>query len=307
MKRRTQILLVCVLVFFMLPGMLVLLSDERAEKTGYKYDGARIVTVNNEEIDSERFLLGVLAAYVPYENETETLKAMAVILRTNLRKCMGEKRKISAEELGMPYLNEREMEKYFDGGDFVTIYRKFEKAVNMTKGIVIRNENGQYIDALFHQVSAGYTRDGETLGEGYEYLRTVTSAADIQADNYMQLVIYTEDTLTALIKEGLGISLYNTGSSLADCIVPEQTKNGYAEWVMVGGEKVSADEVSAVLGLQSPAFLTEAYEGKIRFLSMGIGHGYGLSIYGANALAGEGYSYKRILEHYYANIVITNE
>ena len=37
----------------------------------------------------------------------------------------------------------------------------------------------------------------------------------------------------------------------------------------------------------------------------GFGHGIGLSQYGAEILAGKGYGYKQILEHYYTGITFS--
>ena len=48
--------------------------------------------------------------------------------------------------------------------------------------------------------------------------------------------------------------------------------------------------------------LVEDYENKLRMISLGKGHGMGLSQYGANEMAKNGNSYKEILKHYYSGI-----
>ena len=44
----------------------------------------------------------------------------------------------------------------------------------------------------------------------------------------------------------------------------------------------------------------------ITFRTKGYGHGVGLSQYGANGYANNGYSYRDILRHYYTGVVISN-
>ena len=42
-------------------------------------------------------------------------------------------------------------------------------------------------------------------------------------------------------------------------------------------------------------------------MTKGLGHGYGLSIYGANEMAKEGKTYQEILSYYYSGIEITKK
>ena len=123
----------------------------------------------------------------------------------------------------------------------------------------------------------------------------------------MQLVIYNEETVKKLLQEGLGKTFEAGVRPFAQEIVLQNEDGNYVEKVTICGQEFSADEIAKVLKLQSPAFSIEEYEGKIRFLVSGIGHGFGLSIYGSNILAGEGYGFKDILEHYYTNIIIKYE
>lgn len=307
MKKSVKLQAALILCFLMLPCVVVLFLGMSSGKTPHIYNGPRVVSVDGEAVDSEKFLIWALAGYAEPESEPESLKAMAVILRTNLRKAMSGRDKIAAEELGLLYYTEEELEEIWGEASFVDNYRKLERAVTDTENVVIVNQTGNYIDALFHRVSAGYTREGAYLGEEYSYLCPVESQGDIDAPNYMQLVIYNEETAKKLLEEGLGESLEQGVKPLADEIVLQNEDGTYVESVTVCGKEFGADEVAKALKLQSPAFSVEEYEGKIRFLVSGIGHGFGLSIYGANVLAGEGYGFKDILKYYYTNIIIKYE
>ena len=50
----------------------------------------------------------------------------------------------------------------------------------------------------------------------------------------------------------------------------------------------------------------EKFEGKLRFIALGKGHGMGMSQYGANYCAKEGMSYDEILKKYYSGIELKN-
>ena len=57
-------------------------------------------------------------------------------------------------------------------------------------------------------------------------------------------------------------------------------------------------------GLNSSCFYLKEVEGQVRIVTKGLGHGLGLSQYGANELAKEGKSYQEILKYYYQEISI---
>ena len=58
------------------------------------------------------------------------------------------------------------------------------------------------------------------------------------------------------------------------------------------------------LHLNSACFYLSELDGKIRIVTKGIGHGLGLSQYGANELAKEGKNYQEILRYYYTDVTL---
>ena len=56
--------------------------------------------------------------------------------------------------------------------------------------------------------------------------------------------------------------------------------------------------------LNSACFYFSELDGKIRILTKGIGHGLGLSQYGANELAKQGKNYQDILKYYYQDVTL---
>ena len=62
---------------------------------------------------------------------------------------------------------------------------------------------------------------------------------------------------------------------------------------------MTGEEFRNCLNLNSACFYLKEVEGKVRIVTKGLGHGLGLSQYGANELAKEGKTYREILQYYY--------
>jgi len=65
----------------------------------------------------------------------------------------------------------------------------------------------------------------------------------------------------------------------------------------VGNKILPGGEARKLLGLPSTNFTVEG--NKVHFRVIGYGHGVGMSQYGANGMAREGYDFLSILRHYY--------
>ena len=73
----------------------------------------------------------------------------------------------------------------------------------------------------------------------------------------------------------------------------------FVSTLRVGGVTVRGNELRTILGLRSPSFTVEVSGDTLTFHVTGYGHGVGMSQYGANAMAKEGYTCEEILEHYF--------
>ena len=80
----------------------------------------------------------------------------------------------------------------------------------------------------------------------------------------------------------------------------------YVTEVTCGTTVANGEAVRDALHLNSSCFWLSELDGKIRIVTKGIGHGLGLSQYGANALAKQGKNYKDVLNYYYTNVTITD-
>ena len=76
--------------------------------------------------------------------------------------------------------------------------------------------------------------------------------------------------------------------------------------IKINGIEYTGVKVRNLLNLRSADFTFTKNEIGIVFQTKGYGHGVGMSQYGANGMAKNGYNYEQILNHYYPGTVITN-
>ena len=79
---------------------------------------------------------------------------------------------------------------------------------------------------------------------------------------------------------------------------------GYVEELKIKETKIRGEEFRKWMDLPSAHFSIDELEGNIRFTVKGLGHGAGLSQYGANEMAKRGYTYREIINYYYQDVEI---
>ena len=244
------------------------------------------------EMTEEEYLLGAMAAAVPMNDESETLKAVAVILRTNL---------YAMKEKGQPILPEENcfIEEYarartWGVDTYLEYQRRGKQAIEETRGITLKWE-GKLLEAAFHSVSAGTTREG-----AYPYLASVDSQADRRSEQFLTVYWFSGKTLSALFPE-------ITEEQWRQLSFVEEGKTSYIKEVSAGEAVIPGEEFREKLSLCSGAYFGSWKENGLQILCKGQGHGLGFSVFGANELAKEGRSWQELLTYYYGNITIENE
>lgn len=253
---------------------------ETGKTVSLELDGQYIV------MDVEAYLAGILPADMEGSDNLEAWKALAVIERTNIYKQMEGKGNIDESELGMVYLREEEICGLWGERNYEAYMNVVEKAILETVGITIQYD-GEYIDALYHNVSIGSTVSAEELfGEGIPYLTSVVSSHDVESRDYMNITALSKDVVQELT-------------------VIESTEHGYVKRVRCNGEELTGEEAQARFQICSLNFYIEDMGEEFRIVSLGKGHGLGLSLYGAGMMAKEGRTYEEILQYYYSGIQLT--
>ena len=248
------------------------------------------------KIELEEYLIGVVGAEMPALFNIEALKTQAIIARTYALKANLNGKILKDNESNQSYKTNEELEKMW-GGNFEEYYAKVKKAVNETEGMVLVY-NGNYIEAVYHSTSNGMTESSVNVwGNYYPYLVSVSSQYDNLNVSFVKNVEFSYQELSN--KLGFNID--------RETIIElnGKTSGNRIESVKVLDHVYKGIDFRNILGLRSADFDIEYTDNGIIFTTRGYGHGVGLSQYGANGMAKNGYNYETILKHYYpgANLI----
>lgn len=241
----------------------------------------------NRHADPEIILPIILKEQISSDYEEETLKAQAVIARSNLFRKLKNKNEMEKE---YKKLQEKNSEKW---NIFIFMdkkEKKFEEAVKSTEGQIL-TFNGEVKLVPYHEISAGQTRNGEIAfhDSEYAYLKGVDSSADKVAPDYFNSVYINRQQLPETLK------------------VKEREESGYVVSLMADKKILEAEAFAKGIKIPSSDFSIQKVGNLVRFLSKGKGHGIGFSQYGGNEMAKEGKSWKEILNTYFPLMEITAE
>lgn len=251
--------------------------------------------------DLEQYMIGVLLAELPYDYELAVYEAQAVITRTNARKLHKAGSNLLAQDLKVAYATEEDMKKQLGQTRYEEQLKKVKTAIGNTYGMVL-TYGGNYIDALYHNVSMGQTASAlDVYGKDIPYLTSVDSSADVEAKDYMQTVTFSYEQLVALIGDQYGLTPENF---LTEIAISEKSDAGYVKQVKLGTGSVTGEELKQLLSLNSLYFYMENQENQLKIVCLGKGHGLGLSWYGANQMAKQGKDVREILTHYYQGATV---
>ncbi len=246
-------------------------------------------------MELDEYLVGVVGAEMPASFNIETLKAQAIVARTYTLKTINSGKKLSDDNRTQNYKSNEELKNTW-GSSYNTYYNKVRSAVIDTKGIVIKY-NGSLIDALYHSTSNGYTEDASNVWKNsVPYLKSVSSEYDTTNKNF----IYNKFISYQDLSNKLGIPV----SYSSNIEISEKTNSGRVKYLNIDGNIFNGVNVRTILGLRSTDFVFEKQETGINIITKGYGHGVGMSQYGANGMANNGYSYKDIILHYYKGVYL---
>lgn len=309
---KTIVVSIVVLLF---PFVLTLLLSKQGNESRETMDFTIYYEVNGQKdkLTFDDYLLGVVAANMPAGYQMEALKAQAVIARTYalynislLSKEAADKKTFTTSELGLSYIGLDDLEQYWGEENYNTYFSRLENAVYATRGEVLVYEDDLILPVFFN-TGSGFTRNAsEAWGVEIPYLVSVPSKQDVTSINYLKIEEYEiSEILSTLSKfyTDLDVTEKNFFEKVT---ISERDSTGYVLKVSLGDFTVTGEEFAKVLGLSSNHFYIEDYEGNVRIICNGAGHGVGLSQYGANAMAEDGSSYEEILEYYYSGIDVAN-
>ncbi len=272
-------------------------GQEETEKTGTVYKVEAAMDWGVWELPMEEYLAYRLALVMPQGYAEEAMKAQAVLLRTELAASYREAEStvIRVEDNGLAG--------FYGKKGTEEILSDCRKAVEETKGFYLVYQ-GEPIQASYFKISSGHTRDaGEVWHtDRCPYLAGVPCEQDKASTEYSSLVMvekeryiellrtlageeYAEDTLW----QG-GLFSFDQAGYMTEVLYREEGK----EEIRIDGE-----DFRHLFGLASASIEMERNEKNMIFHVKGVGHGFGMSQYGANCKALNGETYDQILKEFF--------
>ena len=236
---------------------------------------------------------------MPIDFEFEALKAQAVAARSyvmvQMERNIYNDYDVVDTILNQVYLDNDTLLKSW-GDNYLSNVNKLKLAVVETKGEYI-SYNGAVAETLFFSTSPGVTENSEDIfSNKIEYLRSVDSKWDIDSPAYTSKKIFSLSDFYSL----LNIE-YN---ELLNIEIIDTTSTGRIKTIKINSHEFTGSEICSKLNLKSTYFEIKKDNDKVIINNKGYGHGVGMSQYGANGMAKEGYKYDEILKHYYTDIEI---
>lgn len=251
-------------------------------------------------LDLEDYVKGVIAGEMPVSFEKEALKAQAVAARTYGIRRINKNNEYDVVDtvMNQVYLDDDTLKNKW-GNKYETYINKINNAVNETVGEYV-DYNGNYADTLFFSTSVGNTENSEEIfGTKVSYLQSVSSEWDEEVSPvYQEKNVFTRDIFCKKLKLSNCSKIYVN--------IMNQTSTGRIKKVEINGKTFTGTEVAVLLGIRSNYFSIYIENNNVVVETKGFGHGVGMSQYGAEGMATNGYLYNEILEHYYKGTTIKN-
>jgi len=301
-----KIILFTVIIIFIPFVIVSFFKIDKKEEINLNYESNTIIRVKRlssggiEYLPFEEYIVGVLAGEMPIYFEKEALKAQAVAARSYALKKI-EYNKDNEYDVVDSVLNQVYLDNYYLkeawGNKYVDNINKLREAVNDTS-LEYLDYNGEVIDALFFSTSNGYTENSSLVFNiDLPYLQSVTSMWDSSTSSAFRS---TKKISSSDFYSSLGLEKSNI---LNFKVLKRSTTNRILN-LSINSTEFTGRELYDKLGLKSTDFSLKQDGDTIIIDTVGYGHGVGMSQYGAEGMALEGYSYKDILSHYYVGTSI---
>lgn len=310
-KKKCAAVIVFIAIYLLIPTIVTLnVTGVVYTPVNEDYSDGRKVTVKyrnaTQEVSVDRFVAMVLAKRLYMSSEVEVLKAESIMIRTDVYRLMGEQMSIDSSELGMEYMTTQQMKSKW-GKDYEDNYNLVKDCTAATSGLAIRY-NDKYIEARYTYITSGSTLSGASiLGDEYAYLSSVECNNDKNAQDYLVVkTISNKDFVNSFEKKYDSINLDK--NNLAQQIqIVSKNEAGYVLKLQIGNVVMSGSEFAYVLGINSPNFSIEYMQTGVKITTIGVGEGFGVSVYTADCMAKAGSSYEDIIETFYNKINIISE
>ncbi len=260
---------------------------------------------NITEMPLNEYLLGVVAAEINPAYDEEAIKAQIVASHTLLLYIKEKKSDdlkgaditdSSASHQGFLTVDEQK-EKW--GDNYEKNREKIESCIDQVMNLTLQ-QNGSYINAVFHAISNGKTENAaDVWGGDYPYLKSVNSVGDKLSPAFQSTAEFSVEDFKKKLKD---VDFSENEDKWIEKIT--NTPTGMVKSITICGKQFKGTEIRTLFGLKSSTFTCEFKDSKFIFTVNGYGHGVGMSQYGADYMARQGFTYDEILKHYYTGVEI---
>ena len=271
-------------------------NDSKNSKDNTIYVSA---LVNNKKIDLslEDYIVGVVSCEMPASFDIEALKAMSVAARTYALYKSERNKTLKTTTDDQCYIDESAMKEKWKN-NFDKYYNKINNAGNDTKGEYM-TYNDKTIIAFYFSISNGKTENVENVfSQKLDYLVSVDSSWDKRNNsNEKNIKMKVSDFLKKL----------NINDNKINNIKIDRSNTNRINNIKVNNKNYKGTKFRSLLNLKSTDIEIKYDNDYVYIHTVGYGHGVGMSQYGANYMAQDGYKYDDILKHYYKGVKIVNK
>jgi stage II sporulation protein D len=254
----------------------------------------RLVLVN--QIDLERYLIGVLESEVGKDESKEFYKVHAIMSRTYALK---HKHKFSDSGYNLTDLVNCQV---YHGKMYKN--KKISDAVKETKNLVLVDENMDYITASYYSNSGGQTAAVEDVWlEPLPYLRSVKDPYSVGTHNFTWNKTISKDRWLNYLQSKHRFPI-DDKKALNSAL---NFKQSYRRKYFISWDyHILLTDIRKDLKLKSTFFSVTDKGENILLSGKGFGHGVGLSQEGAMQMIKLGFGFLEVLKFYYTDIHIIN-
>jgi len=242
----------------------------------------------------EKYLIGVIESESGNYQSKEYYKVQAIISRTYALK---HKNKFLHEGFMLTDLVNCQVYfgKYYQNP-------KIEQAVEETKGLVLVDDEMQYITAAFYSNSGGQTENSENVwNKPVSYLKSRKDPFSVGKNNYKWTKTIQKDKWLSYLNRKFNYSITDSNSVSKVINFKQVNRKKY----LAGWEShILLTDIRRDWRLKSTFFSIIDKGDYILLKGNGFGHAVGLSQEGAMNMVDLGYSYLDVLEFYYLNVFL---
>ncbi len=265
------------------------------------------------ELSPREYIIGAVFAQMPASFEPEALKTQAVIAHTYiLRQHMLELKSPTESLKGADFSNDlttyqayftpdQAKEKY--ANDYEEKSEKISSAVDAVLDEVITYD-GELIFPVFHSMCGGMTESAEIAwGTPFAYLKPVESKFEAELKGFTEEKNISADEMSARLTQNY--KEIELGEDKASWLkITSVSPSGTVLALEAGNLTIDGSDFKQMLSLRSSYYTVEYKDESFKIVQKGVGHGVGLSQYGADEMAKKGSTFNDILTHYYTGVKI---